>query len=247
MPSTPHLFYQPKVKLSGKASRLLGFEGLFRSVRSSGEAIAPSRLSSRQRAQLESSGHFLWSLEAATRFMEVLGASSSLTINLNLPGHLLEQSHFTQRVLQWHHAHHLHAHRIVIEILETSVIRDVERAAFHLTRLRQAGFRIALDDFGIGHSDLSNLRQLPIDIVKIDTALVTAASGRDSERDFLEGLMNLLHGLGKKVILEGIESEASLALARDLGAHGLQGYYFGHPMPPHQASRYPLTQPLPSS
>ncbi|MDT8896613.1 EAL domain-containing protein [Halomonas sp. I1] len=241
MPSTPHLFYQPKVKLSGKASRLIGFEGLFRSVHSSGEAIAPSRLSTRQRARLESSSHFLWSLEVATRFMEVLGPSSSLTISLNLPGHLLEQPHFTQRVLQWHHAH-----RIVIEILETSVIRDVERAAFHLTQLRQAGFQIALDDFGIGHSDLSNLRQLPIDIVKIDMALVTAASGRKSERDFLEGLMNLLYDLGKRVILEGIESEASLTLARDLGAHGLQGYYFGHPMPPHQASRYPLTQLLPS-
>ncbi|MBB3143497.1 EAL domain-containing protein [Halomonas organivorans] len=244
MSSTPHLFYQPRVRLLGRAFQLIGYEGLFRSVTLSGEALPPARLPTMQRAQLASCEHFMWSLDTATRFMRELGNPASLTISLNLPGHLLEHRAFYECMLNWILDDEDRARGIEIEILESSVIHDLSRVAERLGRLRRAGIRFSLDDFASGYAGLSYLRTLPIDIVKINPALVMSATVEKADRRFLEGVLVLLNGLGKKIVLEGIESAASLALIRNFDIHGLQGYYFGRPMPAHQAIRYPHTQTL---
>lgn len=189
----------------------------------------------------------MWALDTATGFMRKLGNPDSLTISLNLPGHLLERNEVYESMLGWLLDDEERARGIEIEILESSAIRNLNLVAERLDRLKRAGMLFALDDFASGYAGLSYLRMLPIDIVKISPALVMSAAVDTFDLRLLEGILALLNGLGKKVVLEGIESEASLALLQDFEIHGLQGYYFGKPMPAHQAIRYPHTQTLPVS
>ncbi|WP_225207686.1 putative bifunctional diguanylate cyclase/phosphodiesterase [Novosphingobium huizhouense] len=118
---------------------------------------------------------------------------------------------------------------VTLEVTEQAILADPRRAALQLRAFREHGFRIALDDFGAGWSSLSQLRELPLDMVKLDRAL-TAALPADAGACAIVGMIVALsRQLGIDCTLEGVETEEQVAAAHALGIRLMQGYHFGYP------------------
>ncbi|MGY0195218.1 putative bifunctional diguanylate cyclase/phosphodiesterase [Leptothrix sp. BB-4] len=121
-----------------------------------------------------------------------------------------------------------------IEITESIAMTDFEQNVLRLTTLRQAGVRVAIDDFGIGYSNLSQLTRLPMDELKIDRSLIRDIGVSDRSEAIIRAILSMAHAMGYRTIAEGIETPGQLAFLRALGCSALQGYLFGRPMPADQ-------------
>ena len=116
-----------------------------------------------------------------------------------------------------------------LELTESIVMHDVSGTIEKMTRLRQCGVRISVDDFGTGYSSLGYLSRLPLDILKIDRCFVAMVGENDDAVRLIHGMISLAHSLGKRVIVEGVETEAQLDVLRSLGCDEVQGFLFGRP------------------
>ena len=119
------------------------------------------------------------------------------------------------------------AERLIVEITETAAIRDVGETRGFVSRVKDLGCRIAIDDFGAGYTSFRNLRQLGVDIVKIDGAFVQNLMTSDDDRAFVQALIELARRLGLKTVAEWVQDDASAAMLRDLGCDYLQGEWIG--------------------
>jgi EAL domain-containing protein (putative c-di-GMP-specific phosphodiesterase class I) len=130
--------------------------------------------------------------------------------------------------------HGLRRTQLVLEITESSLLTDVDAARAVLAELRIAGVRIALDDFGVGFSSLSQLHAIELDVLKIDRSFIDRLDTDPRQVRFLRSLLRLGTDLGLRVVAEGVERQAQLDLLRELGCRLVQGYLLAHPMPPDQ-------------
>jgi EAL domain-containing protein (putative c-di-GMP-specific phosphodiesterase class I) len=119
--------------------------------------------------------------------------------------------------------------RLVVEITETAALDDLDESARFVDTLRHAGCRVALDDFGAGHTSLRHLRALAVDIVKIDGSFVRSLVGRRENRVILRHLLGLTRGFGLGTVAECVETAEQAALLREEGVGYLQGYHLGRP------------------
>jgi diguanylate cyclase (GGDEF)-like protein len=122
-----------------------------------------------------------------------------------------------------------------LELTETAVMADAEKALAVFAQLKALGVRVSLDDFGTGYSSLSYLRRLPIDTLKIDRSFVSKLDCYDDKRQIVEVILMLARALGIDVVAEGVETEAELALVRAMGCDLVQGYYYYRPLAPEAA------------
>jgi EAL domain-containing protein (putative c-di-GMP-specific phosphodiesterase class I) len=123
----------------------------------------------------------------------------------------------------------LPANRLCIELTESAVLSSIEVATEVLGQLRKLGVLIALDDFGTGFSSLSYLRQLPVDIVKIDRSFVEQIDSDPVARAIVGAVLSLAQSLGMTVVAEGVESETQREQLRQLGCDVVQGFSLGRP------------------
>jgi EAL domain-containing protein (putative c-di-GMP-specific phosphodiesterase class I) len=121
------------------------------------------------------------------------------------------------------------ASRIVIEITETAALYDIEESARFVAALRETGCRVALDDFGAGHTSLRHLQTLAVDTVKIDGSFVRNLGASPDNQVFLRHLLGLANGFGFYTIAEGVESAAEASILQREGVGYMQGYYYGRP------------------
>ena len=124
-----------------------------------------------------------------------------------------------------------------IEITESMLIDRKDQANKLFNRLKKAGIQIALDDFGTGYTSLSRMSTIPADVIKIDKSLVDTyiQPGKES---FFDNLTKLIHGVGKKIIVEGVETEEQFKICAKLGCDIVQGFYFSKPVLPERAAQY---------
>ena len=115
-------------------------------------------------------------------------------------------------------------HNIEVEVTETVFAADTQAAVRELEILQAAGIRIALDDFGTGFSSLNMLRELPLDVVKIDRSFVTELENSDQARNLFQHLVSIATTLGKEVVAEGVETEVQLHHLNQAKCHYVQGY-----------------------
>ncbi|MET0970744.1 MAG: EAL domain-containing protein [Tardiphaga sp.] len=125
----------------------------------------------------------------------------------------------------------LPAHRLELEITETALVRDFNRALAALRRIKALGVHIAMDDFGTGYSSLSNLRAFPFDKIKIDRSFVTSVNSNSQAAAIVRAVLGLGRGLGLPVLAEGVETEAEFQFLRDERCDEVQGYLLGRPAP----------------
>ncbi len=118
-----------------------------------------------------------------------------------------------------------------IEITETVMMNEVENRLIILNKFRKAGFLIEMDDFGSGYSSLNQLKDMPIDVLKIDMKFLSKAQDENKSNTILRNVLRLSNDLGLLSLTEGVETESQYKMLLDMGCHLFQGYYFAKPMP----------------
>lgn len=121
--------------------------------------------------------------------------------------------------------------RLTLEITETAAVTDIDEALRFIERLQRLGCQFAIDDFGTGFSSYTLLRRLPVEIVKLDRSLIANLRTDAADREFVRAVITIAHGLGQRVIAEGVENDETVELLRSLGADYAQGYVLGRPQP----------------
>lgn len=222
------LAFQPRVELA--TGRCHGAEALIRWRHPELGNIAPAEFI--PLAEQTALIHPLtdWVIENAlnaTRTMTDRG--HAMTISINASPLNLSEPGFDDKLFWACDQHGLEPKNIEIEFTEGVLAANQERVTRQLGRIRTAGVRIAIDDFGTGFSNLSYLRSIPADVLKIDQSFIRPLKGSD---DFLvRQILAMAHGLGLEVCAEGIETPESYALLRTLGCDEGQGYHIARPMP----------------
>jgi diguanylate cyclase (GGDEF)-like protein len=126
--------------------------------------------------------------------------------------------------------------RLEIEVTETALIHDLNRALHNLRQIKAYGVGIAMDDFGTGYSSLSLLNSFPFDKIKIDRSFIQGVNTSERVGSIFKAVVSMSKALNVPVLVEGIESAEQLLFVRELECEEVQGYYHGRPMPELQAS-----------
>jgi diguanylate cyclase (GGDEF)-like protein len=151
-------------------------------------------------------------------------------VSVNLSARQFLRHNVADRILQYAEDADLPPQRIQIELTETAIIDDVERADQNLNILRAAGVRVALDDFGTGYSSLVYLNRFAIDCIKIDKSFVDNVTTDRQSAVIVASVAKLAASLGMTVVAEGVETEEQRQILIAAGCGALQGYRFGKPM-----------------
>ena len=170
-------------------------------------------------------GHYVIGLACAA----TVARPRNERVSINLSGRQFHDPSLLEVVDRSLRESGLEASRLEFEITETVAMQDLERADLILEALRQRGIRLLMDDFGTGHSSLSNLRRLPLHAVKIDRSFVADLPGENRARGIVTAIIAMAHQLGLEVIAEGVETEAQLDFLRAEGCDSAQGYLLGRP------------------
>ena len=172
-----------------------------------------------------------------------------LAVSVNVTSSNLLDEGFTEMILGLLEHHHLPAEALVLEITETSIVSDFEASQAVITRLREHGVMVSIDDFGAGYTSLAYLSNLSVRELKLDCALITGLGLGREERDLelVRATIDLGHALGLRVVAEGIEDTATLDLLRELGCDVAQGYLISQPMPATDLSFRPTSEILPAT
>jgi len=120
--------------------------------------------------------------------------------------------------------------RLILEVTESALMRDVDYAVRTLHRLRASGLRLSIDDFGTGYSSLAQLKRLPVDELKIDKSFVTQMTEGSDDAVIVRSTIELGHNMGLSVIAEGVENDSSLELLKRYRCDMVQGYLFSAPL-----------------
>jgi EAL domain-containing protein (putative c-di-GMP-specific phosphodiesterase class I) len=125
---------------------------------------------------------------------------------------------------------------------ETAAMRDPMATLDVLTRFRLRGFRVSIDDFGVGYSSIAQLARLPFSELKVDRAFVRDLTEGSENRSIVRAIVGLGHSLGLVVAAEGVENPTAMEFLRSLGCDHAQGYHIAPPLPPEDAAAW-LTRP----
>jgi diguanylate cyclase len=168
-----------------------------------------------------------WVVKTACR--EAATWEQPLMVAVNVSAVQLYNPDFVQQLHQILLDTGLSPRRLEIEITETALVRDFNRALTTLRLIKALGVRIAMDDFGTGYSSLSNLRAFPFDKIKIDGSFIKSVNSNEQAATIVRAVLGLGRGLGLPVLAEGVETDAELQFLRDELCDEVQGYLLGRP------------------
>jgi EAL domain-containing protein (putative c-di-GMP-specific phosphodiesterase class I) len=137
----------------------------------------------------------------------------------------------------------LHPHQLIIEVTESTLAAEGVDTVDVLTRLRATGVQVAIDDFGTGYSSLARLRDLPVDIIKIDQAFTQALGTGTQHRHIVQAIVSLAHALGLLVVAEGVETLAQLLELQAVACDMIQGHLLAPAVAPAELLAWLLGDP----
>ena len=158
-------------------------------------------------------------------------AGHRLGISVNVSAFQLGREDFSEDVRQTLADTGLEPSSLLLEITETTVMRDIAAASADLQQLKALGVRVALDDFGTGYASLAHLQRMPADILKIDRSFVAALEEGGNSAELLRAIVGVGRSLAMKVLAEGIETDEQLQAVAEMGCELGQGYRLGRPEP----------------
>ena len=224
------LHYQPIVELATGAIK--GVEALVRWRTEDGELVPPNEFIpvAEELGLIESIGDWVVD-EIVRQDEEWRGEGLVLEMGFNLSPRQFWQPDLAERILGRLDERSMDPHKVVVEVTETSAMRDPERAQAILWDLHSRGLRLALDDFGTGYSNLWRLRNLPVDVLKIDRSFVSQVDQDPQAARIVAAFIQLGQGLGMTTLAEGIETEGEWRFLAEQGCELGQGFYFSRPVP----------------
>lgn len=223
------VLFQPQVSLATGA--IVGAEALARWRRPGKDEVGAERLfAAAKRAEVIAAVsdeiHDV-ALAGAAAWPAALGG---LRLSINVTARDLARTGFADALLARIARHRFAASRLTIEVTEHDLIADFMKAGAVLDALRAGGCRIALDDFGTGYSSLSYLKELPVDVVKLDARLTHDIDGSARGQVVVKGIIAIARALGLTVVVEGVETERQRDLLAEAGADVYQGFLCAAPL-----------------
>jgi predicted signal transduction protein with EAL and GGDEF domain len=224
------LAFQPQLALAGE--RLVGFEALLRWYHAELGQVAPSEFI----PLAEESGLILpigsWVLREAVRQLKGWRQEGLdvARVAVNLSPRQFEDPSLVDGVWAVLDEACLPRGSLELEITESAALHDPERAIALMSKLRDLGVALALDDFGTGYSNLSQLKRLPVDVIKIDQLFIRQIVRDAGDAAIVRAVVALAHGFGLKVVAEGVEAPSQVIKLAQLGCDTCQGYHYGAPM-----------------
>ena len=155
-------------------------------------------------------------------------------INVNLSVVQLLQKDVAETVARILKKTGVNPKNIVLEITESFAINDMDRVLDIIKGIKKLGPRIALDDFGTGYSSLNYIKQLPLDIIKVDKTFIVDIVEDEYAQAFIKLIVELSDTIDTDIIVEGVENEAQLNILKELGVDYIQGFYYGKPVPAYE-------------
>jgi len=224
------LHYQPQVGIQD--GRVVGVEALMRWKHPERGYVSPTVFVpiAEDSGLIHSLG--MWGLSEACRQLgEWRRAGHRVRMAVNVSARQFRSDGFAEAVSEALHASAINPALLELELTESALIEDRERAISILRRLKSLGVQVAVDDFGTGYSSLSYLSGLPVDCLKIDRSFVaqTTAGGRDAA--IAQAVISLGHALSLRVLAEGVETAEQLQFLRQHQCDECQGYFFARPRP----------------
>ncbi|WP_417565390.1 putative bifunctional diguanylate cyclase/phosphodiesterase [Marinobacter sp.] len=224
-----HMNYQPK--LDSRTGELVQVEALVRWIHPELGFISPEEFIflAEQSGQIHDlTAHILQRVARDARQWHEQGVDAGVAINLSamdLTWPALTR-HIADTFRNWHHS----MERITLEVTEGALMEDPEEAMATLERLRELGVTLSVDDFGTGYSSLSQLRKLPVQELKIDKSFVLKLDSEPQDQLIVRSTIDMAHGLGLKVVAEGIENLKAWQLLQGWGCNLGQGFYLSRPV-----------------
>lgn len=223
------LFYQPKVDARSlqvtAAEALLRWRHPTRGLVSPGDFIPLAE----RHGLIGALGN--WVIDEACRQAALWRlAGLRMRVAINLSAYQMRQDDFVDRLINALQANDLKASRFTVEITESLALENTQATQKTFGRLREAGLHVAIDDFGAGQTSIAYLRGLPASELKLDISLVRDLEQSPEARTIAEALINLAHALKRRVVAEGVESEAQRDLLMLMGCDEMQGFLFARPM-----------------
>jgi len=241
------LHYQPKIELA--SGRIIGAEALLRWQRPGRGLVPPLDFIplAEERGLIVPIGR--WVIHAACRQLAAWRESGldAMPVAVNLSARQFASETLVDDVIDALAANAIAPRELEVELTESVLMTDPERAQRVLQQLHALGVRISIDDFGTGYSSLSYLKRFPADAVKIDRSFVQGLPADADDMAITGAVIAMAHSLGLGVVAEGVETEAQLGALRRLGCDEVQGYLMGRPMPARElATRLaPCDRPVP--
>ena len=152
-------------------------------------------------------------------------------VSINVSGRQLADTRFIKAVMEPIREHNFNPGYIQMEVTETVVAQNRDRAITILQTLRDEGLRVAIDDFGTGYSSLSYLQQMPFDVIKIDKSFIDRIGSSEDSDNICCTIIKMAEQLGKKSTAEGVETKSQFDFLRRNGCNVVQGYYYSKPLP----------------
>ena len=174
----------------------------------------------------------LWMLEEVARqWRSLQSASGVMRIAINLSTRDLMDQDFPNKIGTLLAQHNAPLEGFCLEITESAIMDDPERAEATLNQLADSGYKLSIDDFGTGYSSLAYLKRLPVTELKIDKSFVLGMENSESDAQIVRSTIELAHNLGLSVVAEGVETAGAYRLLGELQCDEGQGYYMSKPMP----------------
>lgn len=227
------LYYQPKYALSNSEQSIVGAEALLRWQREDGQFCSPE-IFIELAEQNELIGELgQWVITQACQQIQHWRETykGELTIAVNLSARQFNDVNLIKNLSQVMDSYNIQPGELEIEITERAVIENIDESIAILHRLQAMGISIAMDDFGTGYSSLSYLKQLPINVLKIDRSFIDRVSKSQADNAIVTAILTMAFALDLEVVAEGIETPEQLNYLIDNHCQIGQGYLLARPMP----------------
>ena len=225
------LYYQPKVDT--QTGMIKGMEALIRWIHPDKGLVTPIHFIpvAEKSGLIIPIGEFV--IRAACRQIKTWQESGykQIKIAVNVSGHQFDQQNLIKIVKDAVQETMISPHCLDLEITESTIMQNPEKAIQDLTELKAMGIGIAIDDFGTGYSSFSYLKRLPLDFLKIDQSFIQSLASDPNDQVIVRATIIMAHSLNLKTIAEGVETREQLAILQEYGCDEIQGYLFSKPLP----------------
>ena len=225
--------------VDNKTKQIVSAEALSRWETSEGETIMPGQyIGVMEKSGLISKFDYYMFERVCEKLGKWIGTEfAGVTISCNFTRITISEKDFVTKIKNIAEKYAFDRSNLLIEITEDSIEKNLSVAMNNISKAKELGFRIALDDMGRGHTSLANLCEYPIDIVKLDRDILLLTNNKRGKKLFL-GIIALIHNLNLKVVCEGVETKEHNDLVSESDCDYIQGWYYSKALPELKAEEF---------